>query len=115
MKIGDPVGSRVQTFADITRYCRCEDPRDRIFALKCLLPKRQADIIRPDYTKEMYETYRDFMVSCVIDLGNFDILCLRNLSNEPGRLLTWVVDWVKIEREQRHPDNESSRQWRIFL
>lgn len=88
MRIGDPIGSRVETFADTTRYCRCEDPRDGTFALKFLLLKRQADIIKPDYRKETHETYRDFMVSCMIDLGNFEILCLCNLLNEPGRLPT---------------------------
>ena len=36
------------------------------------------------------------MVSCVIDLGNFDILCLCNLSDEPGRLPAWAVDWSEL-------------------
>lgn len=36
------------------------------------------------------------MASYVIELGNFDILCLCNLSNEPGRLPTWAVDWSEL-------------------
>ncbi|KAL2044841.1 hypothetical protein N7G274_002616 [Stereocaulon virgatum] len=94
--IGIPLGDGLETLANITRCCKCEDPRDRIFALRSLLPKEQTGVIKPDYTKSVGETYWRSMISYVVELESLDILGLCNLSDDSGGLPTWVVDWSKL-------------------
>jgi hypothetical protein len=96
IRIGAPIGDRLEFLADITRHCKCEDPRDRLFALKSLLPERQADVITPNYTKSIGESYRAFMVSYAVGLGSLDILGLCNLSNSLDHMPTRVVDWSNL-------------------
>ena len=90
--IGVPFGDCLETLANITRYCKCEDPRDRIFALRSLLPKEQADVIKPDYTKSVGETYWRSMVSCVVELDSLNILAFATC--QMTRVICRLGSWI---------------------
>ncbi|KAL9638101.1 MAG: hypothetical protein Q9204_001616 [Flavoplaca sp. TL-2023a] len=55
------------------RNRRCKDDRDRVFALRGLLPDNAALDITPDYTKPVTQVYSDF-VKAQLKLGSIGIL-----------------------------------------
>ncbi|KAI1324970.1 heterokaryon incompatibility protein-domain-containing protein [Xylariaceae sp. FL0255] len=71
----------------------CQDPRDRIYAIRSLLRDSLQDAIRPDYTKPFEEVYRDAVLAYIRVYDNLDILNQCHYLPE-WRGPSWVPDWT---------------------
>jgi hypothetical protein len=82
------------TLLDNTKYCKCSDPRDRIFALVSLLdPSQRVTGIEADYSKTVSEVYKN-AVLCTIKCSQ--ILCIMataGLEQNNLGLPSWVPKW----------------------
>jgi hypothetical protein len=81
-----------------TRYCKCSDKRDRIFALLSLVCPYPSIDIQPDYTKTVEEVFMDTMqkiVHCSKDLLGLSTAEMRMSegSTDTSSLPSWVPDW----------------------
>lgn len=87
------LGGLLYMCTGLTSRCICADPRDRIFALKSLLNRKESDAIKPDYEKSTNEVYRDVIVDYALNLGKLDLLCLCDVSTKLEESPSWVPNW----------------------
>lgn len=91
-----------------TRYLRCSDPRDKVYALLSLVSDQSSEI-QPDYSKSTSETFRS-IIEDSLNKGK----TLRLLANcvLPGRTLSmpsWVPDWSVQSQFQETIDRFCAR------
>jgi len=71
------MGVRVLDFTyllNITKYCLCSDPGDKIFALIFLIERTEKTVkINQDCTKSIYDVYQDVIVQ-FITIGRVTLL-----------------------------------------
>lgn len=73
-------------------YTQCEDPRDRVYGVRSLLPKQMQQEIYPDYTKPVEDVYKDAV------LAHFkierDVMILSECQFSPEwKGPSWVPNW----------------------
>ena len=73
-----------------SKNSNCSDPRDKIYALLSLIYRHRAIRIEPNYTKGVYQTYRDFALSLIESCQDLDILNIV----ESHEHLEGVPSWV---------------------
>jgi hypothetical protein len=95
-----------------TSLAKCVDGRDKIYALRSLLLKAEADLVRPDYTKSMEKAYEDLFLNFVVHRKYSDLELLRhcNLSKSLTTAPSWVPDWRNhsLGRFQIHSNSGGS-------
>lgn len=81
---------------DFTKYTKCSDPRDRIFAVLSMLNKKtRRDLnIEPDYNSRPSELYRDVTLR-YLEKYDMKILSLCDGHQVHDDLPSWVPDWSK--------------------
>lgn len=93
----------------VTRYLKCSDPRDRVFALLGTGPL-STNLIVPDYTKSYHEVYWDFAKATAF--MTLEFLCSAGMSNSGTdatsggpqiNVPTWVPDLHLIHSDPTHP------------
>jgi hypothetical protein len=77
-----------------TKYCKCSDPRDRIFALLSLLgPSKRVTGIEADYSKTVSEVYKNATL-CTIKFNQYlEIIATAGLEQSNLGLPSWVLKW----------------------
>lgn len=76
-----------------TKYTKCTDARDRIFALLSMLDASGEKInIEPDYTKAYPEVYRDAVLRHIRYSQTLQVLTGIEMHRKPG-MPFWVPDW----------------------
>jgi hypothetical protein len=73
-----------------SKNSNCSDPRDKIYALLSLIYRPWAIGIEPNYTKGVYQTYRDFALSIIESSQDLNILSIV----ESHEHLEGVPSWV---------------------
>jgi hypothetical protein len=73
-----------------SKNSNCSDPRDKIYALLSLIYRPWSIRIEPNYTKDVYQTYRDFALSLIESSHDLDILNIV----ESHEHLEGVPSWV---------------------
>lgn len=78
-----------------TSQSGCTDPRDRVYALLGLIPKRLADKIVPDYDASAAQVFQDAFLSFLEVNSNLILLkfCDGKLRTETWDGPSWVPDW----------------------
>jgi hypothetical protein len=80
-----------------TMTSKCTDSRDRIYALLSLLDAAGSGLgVEPDYTKCVFEVYKDVALRRLLDASDLEILCGIELQDElsrPKNWSSWVPDW----------------------
>ena len=90
-----PVFAGLEALITQTMYCKCSDPRDRIFAVLGLLDKSEADIdIQPDYTKTVGRVYKDVAVEYIKKRRNLEILRYCGMRDKASGTTKWIPDWA---------------------
>lgn len=85
----------LETLITQTKYCKCSDPRDRIFAVLGLVDKSEADLdIQPDYTKTVGRVYKDVAVEYIKKRGNLEILRYCGMREKASGTTKWIPDWA---------------------
>ena len=85
----------LETLITQTRYCRCSDPRDRIFAVLGLIDKTQANMhIEPDYTQSVGKVYKDVAVEYIKKRRNLEILRDCGMRDKKSELVKWIPEWA---------------------
>jgi hypothetical protein len=79
---------------DVTQNLLCSDPRDHLFAIRSLLHSEARNIIKPDYTKTVEDTFTLFTVRGIYHFHNLHILkrCLWHESASTFEMPSWVPD-----------------------
>jgi hypothetical protein len=79
-----------------TRYCKCSDPRDRIFALLSLLdPGERVAGIEADYSKPVSEVYKNAAL-CILRFDQtLKIMATAGLEESNLKLPSWVPKWPR--------------------
>ena len=73
-----------------TRHALCLDPRDRVYAVLSLLGSPYQQEIRPDYSLQVEDVYRDLMVC---HIRNSEIIILFQLISGYGKFpISWIPD-----------------------
>lgn len=70
---------------------KATDPRDYVYGKLGLAS--DGHVVRPDYTKEVQEVYRDFVLGHIKATGSLDMIYFDARPRETPRLPTWVPDW----------------------
>ena len=87
--------ARLEALISQTRYCRCSDPRDRIFAILGLVDKTEADIhIEPDYTHSVGKVYKDVAVEYIQKRKSLEILRYCGMRDKKSGLTKWIPKWA---------------------
>lgn len=83
-------------FADLingTQYCKCLDPRDRIYAIQSILAGRERKMgLEPDYTKTVSEVYQEFLLRYIDNTRCLNLLADARISKE-NKWPSWVPNW----------------------
>jgi hypothetical protein len=84
-----------------TRYCKCSDPRDRVYAVLSLLKEedRKRWIIKPDYTNSISAVYKDVSLSYMTLFQSPELLRFCDIGRKKviQDLPSWAADWSCIE------------------
>lgn len=85
------------SLVSLYRNFNATDMRDKIYSLLGVAQESGMDalLIRPDYTTEASEVYRNFTISILQQSKVLDILSVPRVSNASGfnHLPSWVADW----------------------
>ena len=86
---------------ETTQKCKCSDPRDRVYGvLNMLEPWERNAKIKPDYTKNVSQVYRDAVLSIVNHTNRINILGHCEMQEQPLELSdslqfpSWVRNWA---------------------
>ncbi len=76
-------------------FCRCSDPKDRIYAVLSLLDQAGKSIkFEPDYTKTTGQVYEDQVLRYVENRNLLALLRHCDLRNDTSAdMPTWVPNW----------------------
>lgn len=79
---------------EMTMKLSCFDPRDRLFAIRGLLLAEDRDLIIPDYSKSVEDTFTDFNLRYLQETGDGNILkrCLLQMGSSNLQMPSWVSD-----------------------
>lgn len=80
------------TLLHATSEYRCQDPRDKIFALWSLAHQSLAGNFQVDYSKSIVEVYTSFAVKC-LEAGDTRVLSAANAGTSTLDIPSWVPDW----------------------
>lgn len=73
-----------------TRRGQCTDPRDRVYALLGMLHPREAEAIKPDYSKSVLQTYEEVVMIGIEHTRTLDILGACSLQESQIDWPSWV-------------------------
>jgi len=83
------------------RYCKCSDPKDRVYAMLSLLHDYDKErwTIKPEYTRMTCQVYEDTSFSYMEAFGDLGLLRQCDLGNRDSKqdLPTWVPNWASME------------------
>ncbi|KAK3389703.1 hypothetical protein B0H63DRAFT_518937 [Podospora didyma] len=96
----------------VTRFLKCSDPRDRVFALLGPIDSPVKIAIVPDYTKMYQKVYCD-VAKAMAPFGTLGFLCSSGMgisgsmsdSSRPMHIPSWVTDWHLAHSNPTHPKN----------
>ena len=97
MELRDKCRFRFQEAVYTTRRAKATDPRDRIYALRSLVPDPEARAILPHYTKSCADVFMDTTQSLIEAQKSLDILLHVMHHEQGGRLAglpTWAIDFT---------------------
>ena len=90
-----------------TRYLRCSDPRDKVYALLNLVSKQSSDI-QPDYSKSTSETFRSIIEDSLNKGKTLRLLANCVLRERTLSMPSWVPDWSVQSQFQQTIDRRVS-------
>jgi hypothetical protein len=77
-----------------TKYCKCSDPRDRVYAMLSILQEREQEMaIKPDYSQTIGEVYQNVVLRWIEYFDDLKILASCEMQEKPSSMPTWVPDW----------------------
>lgn len=79
-----------------TRYARCSEPRDAIYA-KMHLANDKYIIGEPDYSKSTGSLFRQFAIACILESRSLRILSFASGYDNGLDVASWVPDWTPRE------------------
>jgi hypothetical protein len=78
----------------LMRDTKCEDPRDRIYAVLTLLNAEDQDLnIKPDYSRTVEDLYTDVARRNIIEHHQLNMFETCELSSKSIDIPSWVPDW----------------------
>lgn len=77
-------------------FAKCQEPHDRIYAVRALLPEKLRAAIKPNYTRPLIDTYREAVLAHLEVVGNLDILGQCQFS-DTWTGPSWIPDWSSDE------------------
>jgi hypothetical protein len=78
----------------MTKYCKCSDPRDRVYGLLSMLQKTEREIgIKPDYSLTTGQVYQDVVLRFIHHFNTLKILASCEMQEKPLDMPTWVPNW----------------------
>ncbi|KAG4442145.1 hypothetical protein IFR05_002358 [Cadophora sp. M221] len=84
-----------------TRYFKCTDPRDAVYALLGLGGdvKLYGDSLTPDYSLSVEEVFKKFVIGCLTQKGCLYPLSVNHTPPQSGALdlPSWVPDFTRLE------------------
>jgi Heterokaryon incompatibility protein (HET) len=75
-----------------TQYCKCLDPRDRIYATLSMLTVQERMGFEPDYSKTVSEVYQEVLLRHIDNKRYLDLLANAGITKEED-WPTWVPNW----------------------
>jgi hypothetical protein len=79
---------------ELTKLCKCSDPRDRVFALLSLLNDNERRcVIDPNYTKSVSDVYKETMIKIMEINGDWRIFSSVEMDECVIRIPSWIPDW----------------------
>jgi Heterokaryon incompatibility protein (HET) len=87
-----------------TRFSKCSDPKDRVYALFSMAPVEEGIIIEPDYTKSVHEVYTELFMNRLEHTKSLRLLRFCELRQPCQGMPTWVPDWSCPSISDRLPD-----------
>jgi hypothetical protein len=79
-----------------SKNSNCSDPRDKIYALLSLMYRPWVIGIEPDYTKDVYQTYRDFALSMIESSQDLNILNIVESHEHLEGVPSWVPNVTSL-------------------
>jgi hypothetical protein len=80
-----------------TQEAKCTDPKDRIYAILAFLERHNLEI-RPDYTLDTVDVFRDVIVRSIFRLNSLVALSNCRMKESPHDFPSWVPDWADTQR-----------------
>lgn len=73
---------------------QCFDPRDKIYGIRSLLPKGLAAEIKPDYTKDAGEAFKNVFLAHAGYVKRFELFSQCTSADRKIQTPSWVPDWT---------------------
>jgi hypothetical protein len=78
----------------LMRDTKCEDPRDRIYAILTLLNQEDQRLgVKPDYSRTVEDLYTDVARRNIVERCKLNVLETCELSSRSINVPSWVPDW----------------------
>jgi len=84
-----------QHLAGMARHSQCSDLKDKVFALRSIVSPAEQEIIVPDYTKSLQETYLDVLVRDIEIFRSLRLLTKCQLPQPSGNMPSYIPDWSR--------------------
>jgi hypothetical protein len=77
-----------------TRRCDCEDPRDRVYAIMELFPKKIKHDLHPNYKLPIKDVYREFFLAYLNNFGIMNFFGLPLIGNNSTHSSESIPSWI---------------------
>jgi hypothetical protein len=92
--ICDPRSYTLSGLLAQARNLKCQDPRDKLFAILSLLESQQSLLyVRADYSKSVSQVYIDAAIECIFHNNDLTMLEYITTPQITTDLPSWVPDW----------------------
>lgn len=83
---------------EISRQQQCQDPKDKIYGILGIVPKRFAKLICPDYSDavSVTDTYRDMFLAHMKNFGRRESFACEQ-SDRKIQGPSWIPDWTSLD------------------
>ncbi|KAJ8069679.1 hypothetical protein OCU04_000107 [Sclerotinia nivalis] len=91
-------GKTLMALLENSRQQQCQDPKDKIYGILGIAPKRFAKLIRPDYSDgvSVTDTYRDMFLDHMRHFGRWELFACEQ-SDRKIQGPSWVPDWTSLD------------------
>ncbi|KAM0166671.1 hypothetical protein ACHAQE_001191 [Botrytis cinerea] len=91
-------GKTLMALFENSRQQQCQNPKDKIYGIIGLAPKRFAKLIRPDYSDDVpiTDTYRDMFLDHLRHFGRWELFSCEQ-SDRKIQGPSWVPDWTSLD------------------
>lgn len=94
----------LSSLLDFVRIAKCDDPKDKVYAILNLINPQYKIQVEVDYDKTASEVYKDLILQCINQNSRLDILRYCHLDDRDEEMPSWVPNLAKEGTQKSFPE-----------